>query len=288
MEDVPPDLCHGLLLSRKRVSMHVYVRAPCSTCQETFRDMIWPGRMSVVRAARVANTLQVDVPWYSYADYIEALAALAALFPDESRRKTHVAGQSVAKLFYNATRGDRLGWACINIRMRRSVPRSMLAMLGSGTSPNEALHAEINAWYRQQPELFVTTLELQLRTRAIPVGLPIVVVGAAIGRQGEERMGSAVVGSVVALHVWRVDSCARSVPSERVRDVHTVHSPGCSPIQPQFAQPTITPMYVPVAGLRTWVSSCRTASRATARLSDSSGKTSSCDAHAARGGIDLM
>ena len=38
----------------------------------------------------------------------------------------------------------------------------MLALLGSGTSPNESLHAELNQWFRNQPELYITTLQLQL------------------------------------------------------------------------------------------------------------------------------
>ena len=32
----------------------------------------------------------------------------------------------------------------------------------SGTSPNESLHAGINAWFKNQPELYSTTLTLQL------------------------------------------------------------------------------------------------------------------------------
>ena len=38
----------------------------------------------------------------------------------------------------------------------------MASLLGSGTSPNESLHAEINRWFRNQPEVFPSTLSLQL------------------------------------------------------------------------------------------------------------------------------
>ena len=37
-----------------------------------------------------------------------------------------------------------------------------MSLLGSGTSPNESLHAEINRWFKNQPEIFSATLNLQL------------------------------------------------------------------------------------------------------------------------------
>ena len=43
------------------------------------------------------------------------------------------------------------------------MPPQMQAMLGSGTAANESLHAEMNSWYRNQPELYPTTLQLQLQ-----------------------------------------------------------------------------------------------------------------------------
>ena len=35
-------------------------------------------------------------------------------------------------------------------------------MLGSGTSPNEALHSEINRWFRPQTNKYAATLQMQL------------------------------------------------------------------------------------------------------------------------------
>ena len=37
-----------------------------------------------------------------------------------------------------------------------------ISLLGSGTSPNESLHAEINRWFRNQPEMYINTLAIQL------------------------------------------------------------------------------------------------------------------------------
>jgi len=56
-----------------------------------------------------------------------------------------------------------MGWYWNSIIARRSMPPQMQAMLGSGTAANESLHAEMNSWYRNQPELYPTTLQLQLQ-----------------------------------------------------------------------------------------------------------------------------
>ena len=39
----------------------------------------------------------------------------------------------------------------------------MVTLLGSGTSPNESLHYEVNSWYRNNTTVFPTTLTLELR-----------------------------------------------------------------------------------------------------------------------------
>ena len=43
------------------------------------------------------------------------------------------------------------------------MPLGHLALLKSGTSPNEALHRDMNKWFKNQQELFIGTLQLQLQ-----------------------------------------------------------------------------------------------------------------------------
>ena len=50
-----------------------------------------------------------------------------------------------------------------NQRFRHSFAAAKLRLLGSGTSPNEAFHSCINRWFRNQPEVFVQTIRLQLQ-----------------------------------------------------------------------------------------------------------------------------
>ena len=66
------------------------------------------------------------------------------------------------QVLHSYTSPGRLEWLWNGLRMRHSMPRAMTSLLGSGTSPNESLHAEINRWYRNQPEVFPSTLALQL------------------------------------------------------------------------------------------------------------------------------
>ncbi len=42
------------------------------------------------------------------------------------------------------------------------MPSHMRSLVGSGTSPNEALHSELNRAFRNQPEVYIETLGLQL------------------------------------------------------------------------------------------------------------------------------
>ena len=42
-----------------------------------------------------------------------------------------------------------------------------LNLLSAGSASNEALHREINTWFRNQQELYISTLQLQLRVNHI-------------------------------------------------------------------------------------------------------------------------
>ena len=59
-----------------------------SAAEEDMRNLIMSGGMSPQRAASVLNHLEDEKPWYCRLDYIRALAAIAAAFPQEMARKT--------------------------------------------------------------------------------------------------------------------------------------------------------------------------------------------------------
>ena len=126
------------------------------------RKKILDGKLSLPRAKAVAEEMNGELPWYTFMEYIEAMAALSALFPAEVSKPTHHQGHQMKYLLYLATDGDTMNWYFNNIRVRRALAPTMVPLLPSGTSANEALHAEMARWLRTQPEVFLSTLQLQL------------------------------------------------------------------------------------------------------------------------------
>ena len=137
--------------------------ARLSSSEEMLRAMILSGDMAKARAVAVLNGLDDSRPWYARRDYIEAMAALSAAYPAEMQRKTYMQSRLIGQVLHAYTAPEKLEWLWNGLRMRHSMPSSMLSLLGSGTSPNEALHSEINRWFRNQPEVFPSTLALQLQ-----------------------------------------------------------------------------------------------------------------------------
>jgi len=134
-----------------------------SAAEEDMRNLIMSGGMSPQRAASVLNHLEDEKPWYCRLDYIRALAAIAAAFPQEMARKTYVLGRSVGHILWCAAAPEKVSWLFNALIVRRSLPKTWMTLLPSGTTSNESLHAELNRWWRNSPEQFPTTLELHLR-----------------------------------------------------------------------------------------------------------------------------
>ena len=106
--------------------------------EEGLRALILSGGMAKARAVSVLNALEDNKPWYSVHGYIETMAALSAAFPAKMKRKTYMQGRSIAHVLWCATSADRLAWLFNGLKIRHSLSPSVLALFGSGTSPNEA------------------------------------------------------------------------------------------------------------------------------------------------------
>ena len=74
------------------------------------RLLIMTQGMAPSRAAVVLNQLDDAKPWYSRLDYLRALAAIAAAFPDEMARKTYAQGRTVGNVLWCAAAPDRVAW----------------------------------------------------------------------------------------------------------------------------------------------------------------------------------
>ncbi len=62
--------------------------------------------------------------------------------------------KSVCEILWCAAAAPRIEWYLNNTRQRHSMGIERLSLLPTGTTSNEALHAEINAWFRQTQASF--------------------------------------------------------------------------------------------------------------------------------------
>jgi hypothetical protein len=93
----------------------------------------------------------------------ESLAALVVLYPDEVIRIAPGPNKQVYKILWCAAACDRLEWMFNNCRIRHSMTASECTLLPSGTSSNEALHAELNRNFRSTQTIHQSTIRLKLQ-----------------------------------------------------------------------------------------------------------------------------
>ncbi|CAK0831613.1 unnamed protein product [Prorocentrum cordatum] len=131
--------------------------------EERARAQILDHSFAKSRAQHVIDHVNAELPWKTTHEFIESIAALSALVPEELARRTHVNNVQLKRLLYNATAPARMQWFFNNQRFRHSLPAARLPLLGSGTSVNESFNHEINTWFRNQGDIYASTAELQLR-----------------------------------------------------------------------------------------------------------------------------
>ena len=127
------------------------------------RSEIWDLSMRRNRAIQILDALDYSEPFVTRVSFIRSLAALCALYDKEVVRKVTGANKEVHKVLWSACAPERLEWLFNNTRVRHIIPARYLVVLPSGTSSNEALHAEINAWTRSITAMHRSTLLVKLR-----------------------------------------------------------------------------------------------------------------------------
>ena len=118
--------------------------------------------MGVARANAIIKGIDADKPLYCRVTFIEGLAALCKLYPNEVDRKVTGTSKEVKKVLWAACSPERLEWLFNGARMRHSLTPAARILLPSGTSSNEALHAQINSWSKSIRNLHQSTLRLKL------------------------------------------------------------------------------------------------------------------------------
>ena len=135
----------------------------CERC----REAVLAFSMNVSRAKMAEARLDTTMPFYAKIEFIEAIAALVVIYKEEAMRKVTGANKPVYRVLWCATESSRIEWYLNNTRLRHMLERRKLSLLPSGTSSNEALHAEINAWFRQTQQMYQDTLRLKLACLSI-------------------------------------------------------------------------------------------------------------------------
>jgi len=130
-------------------------------------DQILDGSMEYNRAARILDHIDPDAPWRCLSDWIEALAAHAAVHRAELVRRTHQSGAPLCRLIQNVAEPKKAQWLFNNLRLLHSLPPHARSLVASGTTANEAFHAEINRWMRNTGEVYRETVVLHLSVAAL-------------------------------------------------------------------------------------------------------------------------
>ena len=135
---------------------------PLTLVESNKREQIRKGSMLSATAERVMQEVDANLPWRQRLELIEALAAVARLYPSEMDRKVPGPNRTVREMLFSACSPQRLGWFFNNVKALAALPSHYMELLPSGTTSNEALHAELKAWFRQTQEMHKSTLQLKL------------------------------------------------------------------------------------------------------------------------------
>ena len=106
--------------------------------------------------------LQTDGTWKTLEEFTMCLAALTTCYPHEASRRSDKKSKTLASTLHAACSPQRFAWYLNNVALHHGIAEYASALLPSGTTGNEALHAELNAIFRQQYKLQSTTLRLKL------------------------------------------------------------------------------------------------------------------------------
>lgn len=136
---------------------------PLSQQEARLRQQILSASMPRRKAAQVIDEAAGHVVWRTRIQFIEALAALAARHKDEMSRKLDGTSIRVDKILHALAGVDKVEWLFNSLRYRRALPLPVRMLLPSGTTSNEALHAELNSWFRQTQRMHRSTLALKLQ-----------------------------------------------------------------------------------------------------------------------------
>ena len=150
--------------SRGDLTWWTWGTAPATRREETrLLGHVKTGDLPARLLAEADHMLEGEGPWTSYRDYLLAMAALTTRFSGEMRRRTDKKGTPVSRIILAACAYARWGSYYNNVLLRTDIGTSG-NFLSSGTTANEALHAELRNAFRQVYSVHVPTLQTRLKT----------------------------------------------------------------------------------------------------------------------------
>lgn len=131
--------------------------------ENRLRDQILSSSMPKRRAKRVLEEAEKLQVWPTRIQFLEALAALSSEHKADMSRKVEGTRITIAKTLHVLAAPEKVGWLLNGLRYRAGLTLQIRTLLPSGTTSNEAVHSELNAWFRQIQSMHRSTLMLKLR-----------------------------------------------------------------------------------------------------------------------------
>ena len=139
-------------------------RCPELTAMEVkFRNQIEDRSMHKSSAEKILANLDATTPFYLRVEWAQSLAALVSVYREDVDRVAPGPNRRIWQLLHTATAPDRSEWYFNKIRLRHSIPTRWLSLLPIGTTSNEALHHEVNCWFRETQKIHQSSLKMKLR-----------------------------------------------------------------------------------------------------------------------------
>ena len=101
-----------------------------------------------------------DAPYLNHRDYIADLAALCAVYKDDVQVTTTQKNTKVCKMIWNLTSPNKTGLYFNSLRRLVLLPPEQRPQLSSGTSAVEKFNAQTDKKFRNVPEMYQSTLEV--------------------------------------------------------------------------------------------------------------------------------
>ena len=156
--------------------------------------------MPAARRKHIIDHLDASLPFYTRAEFIECLAALTSAHSEEMQRRVTGSNKPLYRLLWCAAAVSRVEWLFDTIRMRARLTPQEASLLSSGTTSNEALHAELNRHFRQTQQVHQATLRLKLK---ILQHAKLLAHNSAMQRPTTRQMSQAsVLARLAARRVW--------------------------------------------------------------------------------------